>query len=463
MNFLRSINKVLVLGAQRSGIGAALLARSKNYQVLVSDFGEIPIKYKAELMSMDLEWEEGGHTLAESWKGDLVVKSPGVPEKAPIIKTLRAKGIPIVSEIEFASWFSEANLLAITGSNGKTTTTSWLFHLIKEELGTVGLAGNIGSSFAKAVAEKEHDHYVLEVSSFQLDDILRFKPHIAILTNITADHLDRYEYDIEQYAAAKWRITENQSDLDHFIFCADDNKIVELLERVGTRACLHPFSLTQELVHGAFLREGEIVFREENGKEIHLAVDELSLKGAHNVANAMAAGLAAKLMGVPTSAWMKGLTNFAPLEHRLEPVDTIDGIHFINDSKATNTDSVSFALEAVDTPVILLAGGVDKGNDYSEIVRLSLGKVKHVITIGDNDQKIHEAFASIVPVTEAPSMGKAVEMAFNFANAGDTVLLSPACASFDRFKNYEDRGKRYKDAVYQLRPSVNDKLSATHS
>ncbi len=443
--------RIVILGAGESGVGAALLAQQKGYEVFVSDYGLIKPNYKNELGEASIPFEEQQHTEELIVKADVVVKSPGIPEKAGIIKKLRSLNISIISEIEFAYQFvQEATIIGITGSNGKTTTTSLTYQILKNENLDVAIAGNIGESFARKVAEKPYAYYVLEISSFQLDDIQQFKPDIAILMNITPDHLDRYQYNFENYAAAKFKIIQNQTKQQHFIYCDDDETIQKHLSKKNTSTIMHPFSIKHQTQNGAFVLKDKFII-ETNEENMEVTISELGLKGKHNLYNSMAAGIAGRLLNLRKKRIRRSLFDFTNLEHRLETVLKIGGVEFINDSKATNINSVWYALETMEKPVIWIAGGVDKGNDYTLIEDLVKNKVKAIVSLGKEAEKIHLAFENKVPsIVNKQELKAAVEQAFNLAESGDVVLLSPACASFDMFENYEERGQKFKEAVRQL-------------
>ena len=444
--------KVIVLGGAESGIGAAVLAKVKGQEVFLSDCGKIKESYADELRKWDIPFEEGHHSEDLILGADEVVKSPGIPETAPLIKKLRAAGKHIVSEIEFASRYDSAKKICVTGSNGKTTTTSLIYYLLSNAGLNVGLGGNIGKSYAYQVATEQHDYYVLEISSFQLDDIYDFKPDIAIITNITPDHLDRYDNNFENYIKAKFKITKNLSKDDCFIFDNDDEITIRHLDDIILRCKKLPFSQKQELPEGAFLRDDKIVLKvREDETEIYLK--ELALGGRHNVYNSMAAALAAKAMDIDNKVIRDSLATFQPIEHRLEPVLSIKDVLYINDSKATNIDSAWYALECQTKPVVWIVGGKDKGNDYSILADLVREKVKAIVCLGVDNTKIHAAFGDITgedKIVDTHSAEEAVKAAASFAEAGDVVLLSPCCASFDLFSSYEDRGKQFKAAVRAL-------------
>lgn len=442
--------RLVVLGGGESGVGTAILGKKKGYDVFISDFGKIKNNYKEVLALNKLDWEEEKHTEELILNADVVMKSPGIPDKSPIVKAIKKKGIPVISEIEFANQFLEVDTIGITGSNGKTTTTMLTHHLLKQGGLNVGLAGNIGKSFAWQVAENKHEGYVLELSSFQLDGVENYRPHIAVITNISPDHLDRYEYKYELYIAAKFRITMNQTENDFLIYDADDAAISEWMENNTIKAQKIPFSLTKEVENGVYLKDDTIISN-INKDEFTMSINDLSLEGKHNVKNAMAATAVAQLMRIRKETIRESLSNFQGVEHRLEPVLKIQNVQYINDSKATNINSTFYALDSMKTPTVWIVGGVDKGNDYSELMPLVREKVKAIVCLGVDNRKIIDAFENVVDVmVETTSMQEAVKVAQKLAEKGDTVLLSPACASFDLFENYEERGKQFKNAVQNL-------------
>ncbi|MEL1242175.1 UDP-N-acetylmuramoyl-L-alanine--D-glutamate ligase [Flavobacterium flavipallidum] len=442
--------RLVVLGGGESGVGTAILGKQKGYDVFVSDFGKIKDSYKEVLIKNGIDWEDEKHTESLILNADVVMKSPGIPEKAAIVKKLVEKGIPVISEIEFAAPFTKALTIGITGSNGKTTTTMLTYHLLKSAGLNVGLAGNIGKSFAEQVAEDKYDSYVLELSSFQLDGIINYKPHIAIITNISPDHLDRYDYKYENYIDSKFRITMNQTEEDYLIYDADDEAISEWLKYNKTKAKLIPFSLTKTFEEGAFIKDNtmEAIINQE---EFKMETESIALEGKHNFKNAMAATSVAKLMQIRKATIRESLSNFQGVEHRLEKVLKIQNVQYINDSKATNVNATFFALDSMTTPTVWIVGGVDKGNDYNELMALVREKVKAIICLGVDNRKIIDAFGNVVDIMlEVNNMNDAVKMAQRITEKGDTVLLSPACASFDLFENYEDRGRQFKEAVHNL-------------
>ena len=442
--------RVVVLGGAESGVGAAVLAKVKGFDVFLSDKGQIKDSYVEMLRKWDIPFEQGQHTEELILNADEVVKSPGIPGTVPMVQKIREKGIRVVSEIEFASRFDSAKKICITGSNGKTTTTSLIYHVLQQAGLNVGLGGNIGKSYALQVATEHFDYYVLEISSFQLDDIYDFRPDIAIITNITPDHLDRYDHKMENYVAAKFKITQNLREEDCFIFDSDDAITVGHLSKIVLRCKMLPFSQEKEVKQGAFLKGDKMVLRYEKD-ETDLFLEELALGGKHNIYNSMAAALAAKAAGIENEVIRKSLATFQPIEHRLEPVLSIKDVLYINDSKATNVDSAWYALECQKRPVVWIVGGTDKGNDYSVLNDLVKEKVKAIVCMGVDNAKLHAAFGPMVPrMTDALSAEEAVKKAAALAEPGDVVLLSPCCASFDLFKNYEDRGEQFKAAVRNL-------------
>ena len=444
------MQRLVILGGGESGVGTAILGKKKGYDVFVSDFGKIKDNYKEVLTINGIKWEEETHTENKILNADIVMKSPGIPDKSGIVKKIKEKNIQIVSEIEFAASFTKAITIGITGSNGKTTTTMLTYHLLKSAGLNVGLGGNIGKSFAWQVAEDRYDYYVLELSSFQLDGIFDYKPHIAVLTNISPDHLDRYDYKYENYIASKFRITMNQTQSDYFIYDADDEAISEWFKQNKTKAQLIPFSLTKTFEKGAFLKDNKMEVN-INEEEFIMETEYIALEGKHNLKNAMAATSVAKLMQIRKETIRESLSNFQGVEHRLEKVLKIQNVQYINDSKATNVNATFFALDSMNTPTVWIVGGVDKGNDYTELMSLVNEKVKAIICLGVDNKKIIDAFGNIVDVMiEVDSMNDAVKMAQRLSEKGDTVLLSPACASFDLFENYEDRGRQFKQAVQNL-------------
>ena len=442
--------RLVVLGGGESGVGTAILGKKKGYEVFVSDKGKIKEKYKNVLKHFEIDWEEETHTEAKILNADLVMKSPGIPDKVALIVQLKAQGTPVISEIEFASKYTDATIIGITGSNGKTTTTMLTNHIFKEGELNVGMAGNIGDSYAKMVAENDYDFYVLEISSFQLDGILDFKPHIAILTNITPDHLDRYDYKFENYIASKFRVALNQTKEDYLIYDADDEVITSWLKKHPVQSQLIPFSINQNLEEGVCLKNNNIELTIEN-ETIIMTTDHLALEGKHNLKNTMAASAAAKLVSIRKQTIRDSIRSFQGAPHRLEKVLKIGHVQYINDSKATNVNATYYALDSMSAPTVWIVGGVDKGNDYRELMPLVREKVKAIICLGEDNSKIIEAFGNVVDlIVETYAMSEAIKVAYKIGERGDTVLLSPACASFDLFENYEDRGNQFKEAVKNL-------------
>ena len=442
--------KLIILGAGESGVGAALLAKQKQFDVFVSDSGKINELYKNELALNKIEFEEG-HTEERILSADIIIKSPGIPEKNELIKKIRANGIEIISEIEFGYRYKgDSKIIAITGSNGKSTTTALVYHICKTAELSCAMVGNIGYSFARQIAEEAKDVYAIEISSFQLDDIKTFRPDIAILLNITEDHLDRYDYKFENYIKSKFRITENQKEDDVFIYCLDDEITMKNINNFLIRSNPLPFTMSKQLPHGAYISDAKMHLKWKL-EEVTMSIEDFAVKGKHNQYNTMAAGLAAVVMDIRKEKIRDAVQTFTSLEHRMEHVATIKGIEFINDSKATNVNSTWYALESMTQPTILILGGIDKGNDYSLIKDLVKEKVKAIVCMGTDNRKIHEAFGHDVELIVNTNNAKdAVQSAFHFANKGDVILLSPACASFDLFKNYEDRGRQFKQAVKEL-------------
>lgn len=441
---------LVILGGGESGVGTAILGKQKGYRVFVSDRGTIAAKYREMLDRYEITWEEGQHSEDMLMSADLVMKSPGIPEDAPIVNRLRGKGIPVISEIEFAAQFTKAQIIGITGSNGKTTTTKLTHHILANAGLNAGMAGNIGQSFAKQVADNVADTFVLELSSFQLDGIEDFGPNIAVLTNITPDHLDRYNHNLDEYVASKFRITKNQTEEDFFIYDADNEIIAKWLDKFPIRSRKLPFSLRQEFKNGAFIKENELKIIIDNN-EFTMPTKTLSLEGQHNAKNAMAAATVAQLLRIRKETIRESLENFQGVEHRLEKVLKINNVQYINDSKATNVNATYYALESMEAETVWIVGGVDKGNEYSELLPLVNEKVKAIVCLGVDNSRIISAFGNCVDViVETQSMDEAVKQAYKLADKGDAVLLSPACASFDLFTNYEDRGRQFKEAVRNL-------------
>ena len=442
--------RLVILGGGESGVGTAILGKKKGYDVFVSDFGKIKGNYKEVLLINGIDWEEETHTEDLILNADVVMKSPGIPEKSPIVKKLKEKGIPVISEIEFAAPFTNATIIGITGSNGKTTTTMLTHHLLKSAGLNAGIGGNIGKSFAWQVAENKYDSYVLELSSFQLDGIKDFKPHIAIITNISPDHLDRYDYKYENYIDSKFRITMNQTEDDFLIYDADDEAMNEWFTKHKTNAKLIPFSLTKILEEGVFINNNKMDIKISQ-EEFTMDTEYIALEGKHNMKNAMAATSVAKLMQIRKATIRESLSNFQGVEHRLEKVLKIQNVQYINDSKATNVNATFYALDSMNTPTVWIVGGVDKGNDYNELMSLVREKVKAIICLGVDNKKIIDAFGNVVDMMiEVDNMEDAVKMAQRLTEKGDSVLLSPACASFDLFESYEDRGNQFKQAIKNL-------------
>ncbi len=443
--------RLVILGAGESGVGAAILAKTKGIEVFVSDGGIIQEKYRKELLEFRIDFEEGGHGEERILNATELMKSPGIPEKNELVKKIRQAGIRVISEIELAYRHKgESKLIGITGSNGKSTTTALTWHICNAAGLEAAMVGNIGISFARQVALDPKPLYVAEISSFQLDDIETFRPDVAVLLNITEDHLDRYEYRFENYIRSKFNIIKNQTANDYFIYCADDKIITDYLKTIPLNSNPLPFTMNYELPKGAYIRDGKMTVN--TGKEpLTMSIYDFAVKGKHNQYNTMAAGLAASVIGIRKEKIRDAVMNFESLEHRMEPVATVRGVEFINDSKATNVNSTWYALESMTKPVILILGGIDKGNDYSLIKDLVKEKVKAIVCLGVDNRKIHEAFGNEVQVmVNTGSAKEAVHAAFHLANKGDVVLLSPACASFDLFNNYEDRGRQFKEAVREL-------------
>ena len=441
---------IVILGAGESGVGTAILAKKLGHSVFVSDKGKIKNKYKKVLLNNEINFEEAKHTEEQIFKAKLVMKSPGIPDKVKIVEQLVEMGIPVISEIEFASKYTTAMLVGITGSNGKTTTTMMLFQILQRAGLSVGEAGNIGDSFAKQIVENDFENYVLELSSFQLDGIVDFAPHIAILTNITPDHLDRYDYQFEKYIASKFRITKNQKKTDYLIYDADDKEIKDWLENNKTKAKLIPFTIEQKLEEGAFLKENTIYITIDK-IQFTMSLAKLAVQGNHNVKNTMAASLAATLLKVRKETIRESMEDFEGAPHRLERVLKIRGVQFINDSKATNINATYYALDSMRKPTVWIVGGEDKGNDYMELMPLVREKVKAIVCLGVDNSKIIKAYQNIMPIiVETQGAEEAVKVAHKLAEKGDNILLSPACASFDLFQNYEDRGNQFKEAILKL-------------
>ena len=441
--------RIVILGAAESGAGAAVLAKKQGFEVFVSDLAEIKDKYKKLLDDHHIGWEEKQHTEEKILNADEIIKSPGIPDKAPMIQKVRQKGIHVISEIEFAGRYTDAKMICITGSNGKTTTTSLIYHILKEAGYNVGLAGNIGSSLALQVAECSFDYYVIELSSFQLDNMYDFKADIAILMNITPDHLDRYDFKMQNYVDAKMRITQNLTENDAFVFWNDDPVIKRELEKYDIKAQLYPFSEFHEDDAIAYAEEQEYII--EKPTPFNMELEELALRGKHNLYNSLAAGITANIAGVTNEFIRKGLSSFGGVEHRLEKAGKVRGVEFVNDSKATNVNACWYALESMRKPTVLILGGVDKGNDYSEIYDLVREKCIGLVFLGVDNKKLHECFDSFgIPIADVQSMKDCVDECYKMAEPGSCVLLSPCCASFDLFKNMEDRGEQFKECVKHL-------------
>lgn len=444
-------SRIVILGAGESGTGAAILARKHGFDVFVSDNGPIKPKYKEMLFDYEIQWEENKHTEKLILDANEIIKSPGIPERTSIVQLIRKKCLRIISEIEFAARYTTAKKICITGSNGKTTTTSLIHHMMKKAGMNAGMAGNIGKSFALQVAEEDYDYYVLELSSFQLDGLYEFKADIAVLLNITPDHLDRYDYNLQEYVDSKFRITRNLSEEEFFVFCSDDEITIRELEKIVLKAKQLPFARKKKDKEVAYIDEEDRLRIEYDNSDFAMSVSDLILKGKHNQYNSMAAGITGSVLKIRKDIIRESLMDFQGVEHRLESVLQVHGIHFINDSKATNVNSTWYALESVQTKIVWIAGGVDKGNDYSELMDLVKEKVKALVCLGKDNTKLHKVFDGVIEtIAEADNMPEAVRTAYYLAINGDTVLLSPACASFDLFENYEDRGWQFKKAAGNL-------------
>lgn len=444
------MKRLVILGAGESGTGTAVLAKQKGYEVFVSDKSAIKQKYKDVLLNLGIEWEELQHTEDLILNADEVVKSPGIPPTVAMIQKIKAKGIPVISEIEFAGRYTNAKMICVTGSNGKTTTATLIHHILSKAGYNVALGGNVGHSFAKLVSENKYEYFVLELSSFQLDDMFSFRANVAVITNITPDHLDRYDYKFENYAASKMRIIQNQTSEDALIWCLDDEASAKEVSSREIAARQFPFSIRQEIKQGAYLLDNQLIIN-TNNNPLTMNIEELALQGKHNAYNSMAAGIAARLVEVRKEAIRESLSDFQSVEHRLEHVGRINNVDFINDSKATNVNSTWYALESVNTPIVWIVGGVDKGNDYTQLFEMVQSKVHSIVCLGTDNSKIIEAFGDKVEnIVEAGSAQEAVSLSYRLAKKGDSVLLSPACASFDLFENYEDRGQQFKKAVRSL-------------
>lgn len=451
------MSRIVILGAAESGVGAAILAQKEGFEVFVSDMGRIKPEYKAQLDARGITWEEGRHTEALILNADEAIKSPGIPETAPMVAALRRKGVPVISEIEFAGRYTDARMICITGSNGKTTTTSLIYHLCRTAGLDVGLAGNIGHSLALQVAETPHENYVIELSSFQLDDMFDFRANVAVLLNITPDHLDRYDYKMQNYVDAKMRILRNQTAADTFIYWADDDHIGRELAKYDTASRILPFADVPGRGVAAYADGADFVL--EQPAPFRMPCAELSLRGKHNLRNELAAAMAAKSIGLPDEVLRQGLSSFPGVEHRLERVATVGGVTYVNDSKATNVDACYYALEAMTTPVVLILGGKDKGNDYNEIRPLVEQKCRALVYLGADNKKLHDFFDGIgLPVADTHSMADCVAACRRLAYEGDTVLLSPCCASFDLFRNMEDRGCQFKSLVHGMETSYSQHM-----
>ncbi len=441
---------VAILGAGESGVGASILAQKKGFDVFVSDFGKIKDKYKTILADYNIDFEEGKHSEDKILDAALVVKSPGIPETAPLIVKLREKGIPVISEIEFGGRYSEAKTICITGSNGKTTTTLLTYHILKKAGLNVGLAGNVGKSYAWQVAEEDFDVYVIELSSFQLDGMYEFRADVAVIMNITPDHLNRYDYNMQNYIDSKFRVLQNQTESDYFVYCCDDEVLQNEIKKREIKPVQIPFGLGEAAGPGAGVHENRIIIN-FNQNQFSMSILDLSLQGKHNTYNSMAAGIASMVFQIRDAQLRESLADFTGVEHRLERFLKVHGIEFVNDSKATNVNSSWYALESVHKPIVWIAGGVDKGNDYTMLKGLVVNKVKAIVCLGKNNAKLHDAFGDLVSdIVDASSMEEAVKAAYYLARNGDAVLLSPACASFDLFENYEDRGNQFKKEVRNL-------------
>lgn len=444
------MKKIVILGGGESGVGAAVLAKKQGFDVFVSDASGIKQKYREVLQKYAIRWEEGAHTYSEIMDATEVIKSPGIPDKAPLIKEIKARHIPIISEIEFAGRYTKAKTICITGSNGKTTTTMLTYHILQQAGLNVGLAGNVGKSFALQVAENQFDYYVIELSSFQLDNMYTFRADVAVLLNITPDHLDRYDYNFQNYVNAKMRITQNQTENDVFIYWQDDPSINQELMKHTIKAKLYPFSMKKKDNTKSFVDKNNLIINTEE-TDMSINIDNLAIKGTHNVYNSMAAALSASVMNIKKEQIRNSLADFEGVEHRLEPVAKVRNVMFINDSKATNVNSCWYALESMKTPVVLILGGTDKGNDYNEIKSLVEQKVHTLVFLGIDNSKLEAFFGKLnKKIISTSSMDDAVKAAYLAANKGDSVLLSPCCASFDLFTNYEDRGTQFKNCVKNL-------------
>ena len=445
------MKRIVILGSGESGVGAAILAQKQGFDVFVSDFGTIKPAYQKELEELNIAFESNQHTEELILNAAEVIKSPGISDQVSIVRKLRDLGTPVISEIEFAGRYSNAKMICITGSNGKSTTTMFTYHILQNAGLNVGLAGNIGKSFARQVALNHFDYYVLEISSFMLDNMYEFKADIAVLLNITPDHLDRYDYKMSNYIKSKFRIVQNQTEEDHFIYCDDDENIKEFMASKDFKMKKYPFSIEHEIKNGAYLTENKLMINLSNSDKFDITIQDLAIQGKHNTYNSMASGITAKILDIRKESIRESMGNYKNIDHRLEFVANVSGITFINDSKATNVNSVWYALESIKTDIILIMGGVDKGNDYELIADLIKEKVKAIICMGTDNSKLVEFFKGKVDhIVEVDSAKKAVNASFKLAEKGDLVLMSPACASFDLFKNYEDRGRQFKESVKEL-------------
>ncbi len=443
--------RIVILGAGESGTGSAILAKQQGFDVFVSDSGKINPKYKEMLNDHQILYEGNGHTERQILNADEIIKSPGIPESAPIMRSIRKKGLYVISEIEFAGRYTRAKKICVTGSNGKTTTTSLIHHMLRKAGLNIGIAGNVGRSFALQVAEEDYDYYVLELSSFQLDGMYEFKADIAILLNITADHMDRYDYNMQNYVDSKFRITQNLTEEDYFVFCSDDEITVKELEKIVSRAVQLPYAYEKKEDDVAWVDKQEKMRIEFDDVDFSMSVHELSMKGRHNTYNSMAAGIAGNVLKIRNDVIREALMDFQGIEHRLEQLNKVHGIYFINDSKATNVNSTWYALESISGGIVWIAGGVDKGNNYAELYDLVANKVRAIVCLGKDNQRLVDAFSDKVEtIVETSAMAEAVKSAYYLASKDDTVLLSPACASFDLFESYEDRGRKFKEAVREL-------------
>jgi UDP-N-acetylmuramoylalanine--D-glutamate ligase len=445
------MKRIVILGAGESGVGAAILAQKQGFDVFVSDYGLIKETYQKELIELNIDFESEQHTEELILNASEVIKSPGISDQVKIIRKLKDLGTPIISEIEFAGRYSDAKMICITGSNGKSTTTMLTYHILQNAGLNVGLAGNIGKSFARQVALSDHDYYVLEISSYMLDNMYEFKADIAVLLNITPDHLDRYDYKMSNYIKSKFRIVQNQTEEDHFIYCDDDLTIKEFMSAKEFKMQKYPFSIEHEIKNGAYLTQNKLMINLSNSDQFDITIQDLAIQGKHNTYNSMASGISAKILDIRNETIRESMGSYKNIPHRIEFVANISGITFINDSKATNVNSVWYALESIKTDVILIMGGVDKGNDYSMLKSLVREKVKAIICLGKDNKTLHDAFEDDVEVmVNTFSASEAVQIAYHMAKKGSTVILSPACSSFDLFKNYEDRGDQFKAAVKEL-------------